>query len=106
MPQPRYKTGTAKRSEDRERVQWRAGAAPNAERRADGQKRPAVPLPRFAGECVQIQVVEDRHAETHQHQFVQRIDQALDARGDDIAHAVGAPPTVGRAVVCRVTALS
>jgi hypothetical protein len=78
------------RSENRERVQRRAGAARNSERQADEQKRPAAPLPRFAGQWVQIQVVEERHAETHQDQLVQRIEQALDARGHDIAHAVGA----------------
>ena len=39
-----------------------------------------------------------RHAETDQRQLVQRIDQALDVRGDDVAHAVGADlyPTRGR----------
>lgn len=36
-------------SENRERIQRRSGAARNAERQADEQKRPAAPLPRFAG---------------------------------------------------------
>ena len=95
---PRLRTALRLRSENRQRVQRRSGAARNAERRADEQKRPAAPLPRFAGQRVQIQIVEERHAETDQRQLVQRIDQALDVRGDDVAHAVGADlyPTRGR----------
>ena len=51
----RSTTALCVRSENRERVQGRSSAARNAERRADEQKRPAAPLPRFAGQPVEVE---------------------------------------------------
>ena len=77
-----------KRLENRERIQRRTGPARHAQRRGHKQECRAIALRCRIRHRLQVEIVEYRHAEARDQEFVQGVAQALDAGGKNVGYAV------------------